>query len=61
MTDEERVVMTSAGGDFSCSMDGYRGLTLQAIDVALFALALIKETYAAILPEDLGKAVKYAW
>lgn len=48
-------------GDFKCSMDGYRELALQAIDLALFALALIKETYAAILPEDLGKAVKYAW
>ena len=48
-------------GDFSCSMDGYRSLTLELIDVALFALALIKETYAAILPEDLGLSVKYAW
>ena len=53
--------MTSAEGDFLCSMDGYRTLTLQCIDVALFALALIKETYSAILPEDLGIAVKYSW
>lgn len=48
-------------GDFKCSMDGYRNLSLQAIDLALFLLALIKETWAAILPEDLGKAVNYAW
>jgi len=59
MTDADRVVKTS--GDFKCSMDGYRTMTLQAIDLALFFLALIKETYAAILPHDLGLAVNYAW
>ena len=42
-------------------MDGYKGMVLQVIDLVLFAFALIKETYAAILPEDLGKAVQYAW
>ena len=57
--DKDREVVMA--GDFKCSMDGYRELTLQCIDLALFALALIKETYAAILPEDLGKAVNYAW
>ena len=59
MTDADRVVKMS--GDFKCSMDGYRTMTLQSIDLALFVLALVKETYAAILPEDLGKAVNYAW
>ena len=42
-------------------MDGYKTMTLQAIDLSLFALALIKESYAAILPTDLGKSVNYAW
>lgn len=57
--DKDRQVVMA--GDFKCSMDGYRELTLMSIDLALFILALIKETYAAILPEDLGKAVNYAW
>ena len=59
MSFKDQTVKSS--GDFVCSMDGYRDLTLSFIDVSLFVLALIKETYAAILPEDLGKSVKYAW
>jgi len=60
--EKKQTIMTSGtDGSFKCSMDGYKNLTLQSIDLALFALALIKETYAAILPEDLGKAVNYAW
>ena len=46
---------------FTCSMDGYVQLTGQIIELSLVAIALVKETYAAILPNDLGKAIKYAW
>lgn len=47
--------------DFTCSMDGYVDLTNKLIELSLFALALLKETYAAILPYELGKSVEYAW
>ena len=36
-------------------------MTTELIELSLFALALVKETYAAILPEALGKSVEYAW
>ena len=47
--------------DMQCSMDGYVELTLETYNVALFGLALLKETYAAVLPMALGKSVNYAW
>ena len=47
--------------DLQCSMDGYVELTLETYNVALFGLALLKETYAAVLPQALGKSVNYAW
>ena len=47
--------------DMQCSMDGYVELTLETYNVALFGLALLKETYAAVLPSALGKSVNYAW
>jgi hypothetical protein len=42
-------------------MDGYVAMTSKLIELSLFALALLKETYAAILPNDLSKSVQYAW
>ena len=36
-------------------------MTTELIELSLFALALVKETYAAVLPEELGKSVEYAW
>ena len=47
--------------EFSCSMDGYVDLTNQLIELSLVGLALVKETYAAILGDKLGKSVQYAW
>lgn len=47
--------------DFSCSMDGYVDLTNTLIELSLVGLAILKETYAAILGEKLGKSVQYAW
>lgn len=47
--------------EFSCSMDGYVEMTGQLIELSLFAIALIKETFAAMLPEALSNAIQYAW
>merc|ERR1711957_736514 len=54
-------IFTTIMSDFECTMDGYVELTSEFINVALLALAVVKETYAAILPEELGKSVQYAW
>jgi len=51
--------MTAA--EFECTMDGFVDLTAEFINTALLALAVIKETYAAMLPPELGKSVQYAW
>lgn len=53
--------MSTSSTGFSCSMDGYVALTSKLIELALVALAIVKETYAAILPYELGKSVQYAW
>ena len=47
--------------DMKCSMDGYVNLTIEIYNIVLFGLALLKETYAAVLPMALGKSVNYAW
>ena len=47
--------------EFECTMDGFVQLTSDTINIALIALAIIKESYAAMLPEELGKSVQYAW
>lgn len=36
-------------------------MTSDIIELSLIALAIIKETYAAILPLELSKSVQYAW
>jgi hypothetical protein len=46
---------------YVCSMDGYVSLTKMLIELALVAVAIVKETYAAILPMELGMSVEYAW
>jgi hypothetical protein len=47
--------------EFECTMDGFVDLTSEFINVALIALAIVKETYAAVLPYEPGKSVQYAW
>lgn len=42
-------------------MDGYVEMTGKLIELSLFAIALVKETFAAILPDEIGKAIEYAW
>ena len=56
--DEQTTEQTT---DFSCSMDGYVEMTGKIIELSLFAIALVKETFAAILPEALSKSIQYAW
>ena len=46
---------------FTCDMDGYVNMTNKLIELSLFALAIVKESYAAMLPFELGKSVQYAW
>ena len=53
--------MSEVETEFQCSMDGYVNLTIEVYNVALFGLALLKESYAAVLPMALGKSVNYAW
>ena len=53
--------MSAVETEFQCSMDGYVNLTIEVYNVALFGLALLKESYAAVLPMALGKSVNYAW
>ena len=48
-------------GDLECSMDGYTKMVFEITDLLLLLLALTKEIVAAIMPEDLKKAIKYAW
>jgi hypothetical protein len=43
--------------EFTCDMDGYVAMTNQLIELSLVGLAIVKETYAAILGEKLGKSV----
>jgi len=42
-------------------MDGYVEMTGKIIELSLFAIALVKETFAAMLPEALSKSIQYAW
>ena len=61
LQDDEADVEPVDTGDFTCSMDGYVKMTNKLVELSLFALALLKETYASILPEELKKSVLYAW
>ena len=48
-------------GKFECSMDGYVKMVYEITDLTLLLLALSKEIIAAVLPDDLKKAIKYFW
>ena len=48
-------------GKFECSMDGYTKMVYEITDLVLLLLALSKEIVAAIMPDDLKKAIKYFW
>ena len=42
-------------------MDGYVQMSIEITDLLLVIIALMKETFAAMMPEDLKKAIKYGW
>ena len=42
-------------------MDGYVNMVYEITDLVLLLLALSKEIVAAIMPDDLKKAIKYFW
>jgi len=42
-------------------MDGYTKMTLQITELAIIVISMYKEIWAAILPEDLALALKYAY
>ena len=47
--------------NFECSMDGYTKMVYEITDLVLLIFAMTKELIALMMPEDLKKAVKYAW
>lgn len=52
----------SAGNDLlECSMDGYVKLTKEIVENILLAFALIKETFATMLPREALLIVKLTW
>ena len=42
-------------------MDGYVSMVYEITDLTLLLLALSKEIVAAVMPDDLKKAIKYFW
>ena len=48
-------------GKFECSMDGYTNMVIELTDLTLVVFALGKEIFAAMLPVDLKKALKFLW
>jgi len=42
-------------------MDGYVQMSIEITDLLLVIIALLKETFAAMMPPDLKKAIKYGW
>lgn len=46
---------------FSCSMDGYTKMVLEITELSIIVISMYKEIWAAILPNNLSKAIKYAY
>jgi len=42
-------------------MDGYTKMVYEITDLVLLIFAMTKELIALMMPDDLKKAVKYAW
>lgn len=53
-------VKESATG-FNCGMKGYKTLVLEVVDLLIFGIALGKEVFMAILPEDLAMALDHLY
>ena len=48
-----------AATGFECSMEGYKKIVLELVDLLIIAIPMIKEMAVAIMPEDLGKAIDH--
>ena len=48
-----------ASTGFSCDMDGYTSMVLEITELLLIVITLYKEIIVAILPNDLGLALKF--
>ena len=46
---------------FECSMDGYKQLVMDVVDLTIFYIPLIKEITKSVLPEDLKKALDHTY
>ena len=51
----------SSSGNLDCTMDGFNEMFKALIENIFIALALVKETFAYLIPEDLTLAVQYLW
>ena len=51
----------SSMDNLDCSMDGFNQMFQALIENIFIALALVKESFSYLIPEDLGLAVQYGW
>jgi hypothetical protein len=56
-----KVYPKSSSGNLECTMDGFNDMFSKLIENLFIALALVKETFAYLIPKDLSLAVSYAW
>jgi len=57
----EELKVEVKGSGLVCSMDGFVKMVKEMAEVALMALALVKETAMSVIPPEFGKAVGFAW
>ena len=46
---------------FECSMDGYKQLTLDVVDLLIFYIPMAKSVFKAVLPADLRLALDHLY
>ena len=51
----------AAGGKFNCSMDGYKKMSKEILELVLIIATFSVETFKAMLPSNLQAAVGYAY
>ena len=58
---EQKTYPKSSSGNLECTKDGFNAMFKALIENIFIALALVKETFAYLIPEDLNLAVQYGW
>ena len=48
-------------GKLNCNLGGFAGMGKEIVDLSLLVFSLTKEIFSTMLPDNLKKAVKYAW